>query len=71
MEIFTSGVDILKEIINVIGGGLVISGLITFFLAQGESNAAQKNIGIGLFVAGAGIAVVANTLVPMLANTGL
>ncbi|MEG2074467.1 MAG: Maff2 family protein [Angelakisella sp.] len=68
MEVFTAGLDIIKGIITVIGGAGVIIGLIQFFQGQGENNAAAKQAGMGLFVAGAGIAIVAQTLIPMLAN---
>lgn len=70
MEIFTAGVDLVKNIVTIIGGGMVIIGIIQFLQGQGDNNAAQKSTGIALFVAGAGIAMVAQTLIPMLANLG-
>lgn len=68
MEIFTEGVDVIKNIVTLIGGGMVIIGLVQFFQGQGDNNAAAKQTGIGLFIAGAGIAIVAQSLIPMLAN---
>lgn len=70
MEIFTAGVDIIKSIISLIGGGMIITGLVQFFQGQGDNNGAQKQTGMALFIAGVGIAVVAQTLIPMLANLG-
>lgn len=68
MEIFTAGVDLLKTLISLIGGGVIITGAIQFFMGQGDSNAAEKKTGMTLFIAGAGIVIVAQTLIPMLAN---
>ncbi len=72
MEIFSAGVGILQTILNVIGGGMVIIGILMFLGAQGDNggNPAGKQQGISLMVAGGGICLVANTLVPMLANMG-
>lgn len=68
MEIFTAGVDVIKNIVTLIGGGMVIIGLVQFFQGWSDNNAAAKMTGIALFIAGAGIAIVAQTLIPMLAN---
>lgn len=68
MEIFTAGVDVIKNIVTLIGGGMVIIGLVQFFQGQGDNNAAAKQTGFALFIAGAGIAIVAQTLIPMLAS---
>ena len=70
MAIFISGVDLLKTVVSLIGGGMVCMGLIQFFQGQSESNAAAKQAGIALTIGGAGIALVAQTLIPMLANVG-
>ncbi|MEG1943407.1 MAG: Maff2 family protein [Angelakisella sp.] len=68
MEIFTAAISIIKGIVTVIGGGMVIIGAIQFLMGQSENNAAEKKSGMGLFISGAGIAVIAQTLIPMLAN---
>lgn len=68
MEIFTAGVDVIKNVITVIGGGLAITGGIQLFMGQGDSNAAEKKTGMSLFIAGAGVIIIAQTLIPMLAN---
>ena len=68
MEIFTSGVGLLQKIINLIGGGLVIIGIIMYLMANSDNNPAGKQQGMALFISGAGVALVANTLIPMLAN---
>lgn len=70
MEIFTAGVTIIQTIVTLIGGGMVVIGIIQFLQGQSDSNAAQKQTGVGLFIAGGGIALVAQTLIPMLANLG-
>lgn len=68
MEIFVAGVDIIKTITTLVGGGMVIVGAIQFFQGYSENNASQKMIGLGVFIGGAGIAFIGQTLVPMLAN---
>ncbi|MEG0852947.1 MAG: Maff2 family protein [Angelakisella sp.] len=68
MEIFTSGIGLLKNFVTLVGAAFVILGLIQFFSGQGDNNAASKQTGVGLFAAGAGIIMVAQTLIPMLAN---
>lgn len=70
MEIFTAGIDILKNIVTIIGGGMAVLGLIQLFQGQSDNNAAAKQGGIGLLIAGGGIILVAQTLIPMLANIG-
>lgn len=68
MEIFTAGVDLLKNVVTVIGGGVAIIGAIQFFMGQGDSNAAEKKTGMTLFIAGGAITLIALTLIPMLGN---
>ncbi len=68
MEIFTTGLSLVKNIVTVIGGAMCIIGAIQFFMGQSESNAAEKKTGMSLFIAGAGIALIAQTLIPMLGN---
>lgn len=68
MEIFTAGIDLLKNIVTLIGGGMLVIGIITLLMAQSDSNAGQKNIGISLMIAGLGVGMVGQTLVPMLAS---
>lgn len=68
MAIFTQAISTLQIIVNVIGGGMAILGIIQLLMAQSEQNAAQKQTGFSLLVAGGGICLVANTLVPMLAS---
>lgn len=68
MEIFTSGVGLLQRIVNLIGGAMVVIGIITYLMSNSDNNPAGKQQGMALFVAGAGIAAVANTLIPMLGS---
>ncbi|MEG1687143.1 MAG: Maff2 family protein [Angelakisella sp.] len=67
MAIFTAAIDLLRGIVTVIGGGMAILGLIQFFSGQSDNNAASKQSGVTLLIAGAGIIMVGQILVPMLA----
>lgn len=68
MEIFKAGVELLQTIVNIIGGGTVIIGLIMFLQAFADNNGAQKAVGIAMAVGGGGICLVAYKLIPMLAT---
>ena len=68
MAIFTEGIKVLQIIVNLIGGGIAILGIIQLLQAQSDQNAAQKQLGISQFITGGGICIVANTLIPMLGN---
>ena len=70
MEMFTAGVDLLKSIVTILGGGMLVLGLIGLFQGYGDSNPAAKQTGLFQFLGGLGIILVAQTLVPMLANVG-
>lgn len=68
LEIFSAGVDILQAIVGIVGGAMVVFGFIQALMGFHEQNGVQRNAGITLFICGAGIAVVAVQLIPMLKN---
>ncbi len=68
MDFFTQGVNVMKMVIAAIGAVMCVMGLINYLEGYSNDNPGSKSQGQKQFVAGAGIIVVALTLVPLLAN---
>lgn len=68
MSFFTSGVDVIKKIVILLGAGLAVWGVINLMEGYGNDNPGAKSQGMKQFIAGVGVAVVGTTLVPLLAG---
>jgi len=68
MSFFTSAVGILKTLVIALGAGLAAWGGINLMEGYGNDNPGAKSQGIKQLMAGAGIAVVGLTLIPLLAG---
>lgn len=68
MSFFQSGVGTLEKVLTLIGAGLGLWGAVNLFEGYGNDNPGAKSQGIKQFVSGAGIVIVAQTLVPLLAS---
>ncbi len=68
MSFFTTAIDALKTIVVALGGGLGIWGIINLLEGYGNDNPGAKSQGIKQLVAGAGIAIAATMLLPLLAG---
>ena len=69
MEFFTQGVTTLQNIVILVGAGLGLWGIVNLLEGYGNDNPGAKSQGMKQFMAGAGIVIIATTLVPAL--TGL
>ena len=69
MEFFNSAVGVLQTLVVALGAGLGIWGVINLLEGYGQDNPASKSQGAKQFVAGAGVALIGTTLIPLL--TGL
>lgn len=69
MEFFNSAVDVLQTLVVALGAGLGIWGLINLMEGYGNDNPGAKSQGMKQLCAGAGVALIGITLVPLL--TGL
>ena len=69
MSFFTSAIDVLQTLVIALGGGLCVWGGINLLEGYGQDNPASKSQGAKQFVAGAGVALIGTTLIPLL--TGL
>ena len=66
MEIWTAGVNIFQVIVTLVGAVMLIIGIVNYLEGHSSENAASKSTGGKLMVAGGGIILVGQTLVPML-----
>ena len=69
MEFFASAIDTLKILVIAIGAGLGVWGVVNLLEGYGSDNPGAKSQGIKQLCAGAGVAIIGITLVPLL--TGL
>lgn len=68
MTFFNSAVDVLQTLVIALGAGLGIWGGINLLEGYGSDNPGAKSQGIKQLMAGAGIAVIGTTLVPLLSG---
>lgn len=66
MAFFQSGVDTMQKVLILIGAGLGLWGAVNLMEGYGNDNPGAKSQGIKQFVAGAGVVIIAMTLVPQL-----
>ena len=69
MAFFNSAVGVLQTLVIALGAGLGVWGLINLMEGYGSDNPGAKSQGIKQLCAGAGVAIIGITLVPIL--TGL
>ena len=68
MEFFSSAIDTLRILFIALGAGLGAWGIINLLEGYGNDNPGAKSQGIKQLMAGAGIAVVGMTLIPLLSG---
>ncbi len=68
MEFFTSAVTFLKTTVIMIGAGLGVWGGVNLLEGYGNDNPGAKSQGMKQFMAGAGLALLGTTLIPMLST---
>ena len=68
MEFFSSVIDTLRILVIALGAGLGAWGIINLLEGYGNDNPGAKSQGIKQLMAGAGIAVVGMTLIPLLSG---
>lgn len=68
MEFFTQAVNVLKILVTAIGAGLGAWGVINLMEGYGNDNPGAKSQVIKQFMAGAGIILLAQLLVPQLSG---
>ena len=68
MEFFNSAVDTLQTIVVGLGGALCVWGGVNLLEGYGADNPASKSQGIKQLMAGGGIVIVAQTVIPQLTS---
>ena len=69
MAFFSSAIQVLQTLVIALGAGLGVWGLVNLLEGYGNDNPGAKSQGMKQLMAGAGVALVGITLVPLL--TGL
>ena len=68
MAFFTSAVTTLQTLVVALGAGLAVWGVVNLLEGYGSDNAAAKSQGIKQLMAGGGIVIVAQTVIPQLTS---
>lgn len=68
MEFFQQGVAVLTTLVTLIGAGLGLWGIVNLLEGYGNDNPGAKSQGMKQFMSGAGIVILGQTLVPVLAT---
>ena len=68
MEFFNSAVDVLQTLVVALGAGLGIWGGINLMEGYGNDNPGAKSQGVKQLMAGGGIVIVAQTVIPQLTS---
>lgn len=64
MTFFSDSIDILQTVTFLIGGGVAVWGVINLLEGYGNDNPGSKSQGMKQLMAGVGIYVVGNLLIP-------
>lgn len=67
-EFFTTAVTGLKTVVTAIGAGVAVWGVINLLEGYGNDNPGAKSQGIKQLMAGGGIVIVAQTVIPQLTS---
>ena len=68
MAFFNSAVDVLQTLVIALGAGLGIWGVINLLEGYGQDNPSSKSQGIKQLMAGGGIVIIAQTVIPQLST---
>ena len=68
MEFFNSAVNTLQTIVIGLGGGLCVWGGVNLLEGYGQDNPSSKSQGIKQLMAGGGIVIIAQTVIPQLST---
>ena len=66
MTFISSSVTALKTVVTAIGGGVAVWGVINLLEGYGNDNPGAKSQGIKQLMAGGGIVIIAQTVIPQL-----
>lgn len=68
MGFFTTAISGLTTVVTAIGAGIAVWGIINLLEGYGQDNASSKSQGIKQLMAGGGIVIIAQTVIPQLSG---
>lgn len=68
MDFFGQAVSSMTVIVTAIGAGVAVWGIINLLEGYGQDNAASKSQGMKQLMAGGGIVIIAQTVIPLLSS---
>ncbi len=68
MEFFATTITTLKVVVTALGSGVAVWGVINLLEGYGNDNAGAKSQGMKQLMAGGGIVIIAQTVIPQLAT---
>ncbi len=68
LEFFSTAVNTLKTVVSAIGAGIGVWGIVNLLEGYGNDNPGAKSQGIKQLMAGGGIVIIAQTVVPALSS---
>jgi hypothetical protein len=68
MDFINSSVDALKVVLTAVGAGVGIWGIVNLLEGYGNDNPGAKSQGIKQLMAGGGIVIIAQTVIPQLST---
>ena len=68
MDFFTNAINVLQTLVIALGAGLGVWGVINLLEGYGQDNASSKSQGIKQLMAGGGIVIIAQTVIPQLSG---
>jgi hypothetical protein len=68
MAFFNSAIDALQTLVVALGAGLGVWGIVNLLEGYGNDNPGAKSQGVKQLMAGAGVAVIGLTLIPLLSG---
>lgn len=68
LQFFSSAVTGLKTVVTAIGAGIAVWGVINLLEGYGNDNPGAKSQGIKQLMAGGGVVIIAQTVIPQMTN---
>ena len=68
MEFFAATISVLKIVLTAIGAGIGIWGVVELLESYGDGGGSSRSKGIKQLMSGGGIIIVAQTVIPLMAN---
>lgn len=68
LQFFTTAVNGLKTVVTAIGAGIAVWGVINLLEGYGNDNPGAKSQGIKQLMAGGGVVIIAQTVIPQMSS---